>query len=266
MNATALQHKTLVFDNKPSFEHLAVETRTLALAQHREFERNMSKVPLDCLKHAVELPHNDIFLRQQVAYLITQYFETFKVPLETVMDIIVKANNGILNPSLVSSCHSNHFTFVNLLTLSNETLWRVYCATPLDYRSPSHLKREHKQKRAAPASPNVSVADSAWVCCDQCCKWRRIELNRKLPPTWTCKDHPNNITCLTPEESMEEGEYWNGHTQDENDKNDDKNDDFDDTTTSIPDSSIESELSADTGHILNGMLNDVLHQPTHVCL
>ena len=52
-----------------------------------------------------------------------------------------------------------------------------------------------------------------WVCCDLCEKWRRIPGKQAdLPDRWACIDHPDNITCDTPEEEMEVDEKWDGET------------------------------------------------------
>ena len=236
----AARASNVLFNNVPSFDHLPAAKRKLALQTHRGFEALMSDTPDGILHYAVTPPHGYGVPRQQLAHLIVKYCQRWHTHLNELLDSITKANGDISDAALLRSRPSDHKAIVNLLALPDDVLWRVYCEIPVDCRPPERPKIERDPnapppkkkrrvrmdgtiimpKRPAPApAPELApvlapvFSDVCWVCCDLCKKWRRIPGKQEdLPDRWACIDHPDKITCDTPEEAMEDDEKWDGAT------------------------------------------------------
>ena len=232
-----VRYNDIVFDNVPSFDHLAKKDRKRALAQHRDWEGGLLTEPDGTLHYSLSGRSCGAGLpRQTAAHLIVKYCHRWHTSLNDLLGSITKANGNISDPNLMKSRAGDCTAVVNLLALDNETLWRLYCSIPVDCRPPERPKIERdpnapprklkrrirfdgtivmpKRHKPAPAVPVPFVREVqvCWACCDICEKWRRIPgKEENLPDRWACIDHPaGDVTCETPQEDMDQDEKWDG--------------------------------------------------------
>ena len=255
----------MLFDNVPSFDHLAKKKHAEALAQHRAWEDLLARQPEGLLHNAVSPPHACGLPRQTLAFLIAKYCTRSGTEFDDLMRIIkwLSFDRTCLSlpARLVQPATSSKATVVNLLALDDETLWRLYVDIPEQCR-PKEKPKVHRPlvgaalktkkrrirfdgtiimpKRPKPEAPPVVPVEQppvfsevCWVCCDLCSKWRRIPGKEDdLPERWACIDHPlGNVTCETPEEQMDADEMWDGATHGRDDAQA-AEDDYDSATES----------------------------------
>ena len=189
----------ITFANMPRFDHIPVESdRKKAALIHLMFEKDLEARHEGVLHEAIAstkwgLP------RQQLAFLIRLYCQKKRLGYTSLSNVIILSNGDINQPGLFT--FSKNKITVNLLVLDDETLWRVYLQIPGDQR-PKAPRPESNKSRKRPLSP-VQEDRFQWVCCDNCSKWRRIELQDNTGSSqWFCSMHPRGVTCEDPEDQM----------------------------------------------------------------
>ena len=222
------RRNAIIFENVPGFEHVERKHRDKALLQHQQWESMLEAVPLGTLHWTcLNLSDYSKLPRQTCAWLVAKYCTSKNVTLETLSQSITRANANPNQPGLMWRRETDQRPCVNLHKLDNEAMYRVYCSIPDDHRPavrPEQPKAERpprapkkekvpKNKRLPqPKALPIIEEQFAWVQCDCCDKWRRLfnTTEDEVPDKWQCSDHPDELTCDMPEDTMDAEEQWDG--------------------------------------------------------
>lgn len=100
----------------------------------------------------------------------------------------------------------------NLLRLSNDSLRSFY--TTVFESVPINRVEAVKQVHASKCRVSNKSFHLEWIQCDDCDKWRRLDLSRiDSTKKWVCVMEPTIIQgCATPEDVMTFDEKWDGFT------------------------------------------------------
>ena len=155
------------------------------------------------------------------------YCTSKNVTLETLSQSITRANANPNQPGLMWRRETVQRPCVNLHKLDNEAMYRVYCSIPDDHRpavrpeqpkaerpprAPKKQKVPKNKRLPQPKALPIIEEQFAWVQCDCCDKWRRLfnTTEDEVPDKWQCSDHPDELTCDMPEDTMDAEEQWDG--------------------------------------------------------
>lgn len=224
------------FDNLPNLAHVAPGDRFQALRAYRDWQECLDAMPVSELHWQLTGGFPDGFQRTTCASLIAKFYNNQKLTYALLFDdLTASAGEAILStPGLITNQKNGGYATVNLLTLTDEVLWKLYINAPAHLRQaerPVRPKEERAPKERKPRkgqgtklkfkrgksgdfTAQVTYEQAVWACCDQCEKWRRIfgtTEGEGLPAKWYCSMHPDgDITCETPEEAMDAEEKWDG--------------------------------------------------------
>jgi len=231
MRKAAQRRNAIIFKNVPGFDHVERKHRDRALLRHQQWESMFEAVPLGTLHWTCHnLSDYAKLPRQTCAWLVAKYCTTKNVTLETLSQSITRANADPKQPGLMWRRDTDQRPCVNLHKLDNESLYRVYCSIPDDHRPvvrpelpkaerpprPPKKEKVPKNKRLPqPKALPIIEEQFAWVQCDCCDKWRRLfnTTEDEVPDKWQCSDHPDELTCDMPEDTMDAEEQWDGKVQ-----------------------------------------------------
>lgn len=228
-----VHHNDIRFNNVPSFAHVDRKDHALCLRRHRDFEREMAERPEGLLHYALTGRHRET-PREHLAFLIAKYVTKHHLTHEDFFESLRQQGGEkvLSTPNLLSSSAAGGGdAIVNLLALSDQTLWNLYVAVPEQFRPPERprppprevqIRAPKRGARGRPRLPKITIGRDAsgemtatvetvlWACCGDCGKWRRLfnTSEEELPDEWTCALHPDKIDCSVEEEQMDEGESW----------------------------------------------------------
>lgn len=201
--------------NVPDFTHLSTSLRRRALEQHEQWEALLADTPRHDLHRSICVRKDGSIPRETTCWLIKEYCSHQKVYHDTLLECITKANGNVNDPKLTTK-NGLGVSYVNLFSLDNATLWRVYQQIPVHQRetkAPVPVDGGLAGSIHAtplPAAPPVEDEEVFWACCDACSKWRRV-LAEPSGDHWECS--AILLSCDEPEEEMEEGERWEGEVK-----------------------------------------------------
>lgn len=231
--------------NEPDLSHVKRQDRERAMLCFRMQESVQQDTPEAVLHYTLtgrvpQLP------RQLVAYLLQRYCVKHRIQHTHFLEALkqhagdqVLSIKGLVGKRDKQGCRKPF----NLLRLSDDVLWNMYLAVPIELRPPERPKKEPtapvekkiKKPRAsrkacagmrAPRTStgkfkiargndgelHVQMEQAMWACCDKCNKWRRLynTTEDELSAKWQCSDHPDGLTCNDPEDAMDLDEQWDG--------------------------------------------------------
>lgn len=234
----AAQHRSsIAFANMPEYSHLHSNVLAACKQQHLQWQSVLAETPLGYLHRSCAglTVGKDKLPRQTLAWLIEEYVHRHRVTIETLLNTIMRANGDIHASGLMWRTGREQKPCINLHVLPDDTLYRVYNTIPSHHRpveTPQEPREPREQKprkinrfagrrrdhfgRLIPL-PKVKPLPAeevqfTWAQCDCCDKWRRLfnTAEEDLPEQWKCADHPDGITCDTPEDVMDVEEQWDG--------------------------------------------------------
>jgi len=213
----AMQRNLAVFANVPDFSHLHGNSKKHAQFTHDLFVKDLASTPRDILHRSCYRHTDGRIPRSTIAWLIARYCTVQKVEYQAIFDCITACNGDLSDRRLICEDPSGAVS-INLLTLDDTTLFRLYNKLPEHERDHEPAARATKGPSTAVAAPKVSVepvveveaptiieVDVFWACCDRCSKWRRVAQEPE-DGAWECSFI--SISCEEPEEQMDCDEKW----------------------------------------------------------
>lgn len=214
------------FANIPSFTKCLSKDRKQARSIYDRFVSDMQEMPVGTLHHSCS-GTNEPLRRAMVAYLIARYTTTMHLGYPKFLKSLQHYGGAevLATPGLVTQPRPGRGdrAVINLLVLPDRVLKDLYIGIDVDHRRPERPKVERaerglpskaKRQKAAPQGPAEAFMPveeaSVWACCDACGKWRRLfnTTEDEIPDVWKCTDHPDELTCAVPEETMDDCEQW----------------------------------------------------------
>lgn len=193
--------------NSPDVTGFSHNDAQTVLQQHCMWESLLKDVPRAKLFRSCSEASDGAFPRQTAAFLLQELFEKQKT---TVHEMLTILEPHICNQPSASLVFEDG-TF-NLLRLSNESL-RSFYKTVFE-SAPVNREKIIQQARAPERRVGNKSLHLEWIQCDDCDKWRRLDLSRvDLTQKWVCAMEPAILQgCATPEDVMTSDEKWDGST------------------------------------------------------
>ena len=212
-----MQRNVAHFNSKPDLAPFKPVLRQKVLEQHAQWTSFLAAQSRQVLHRGCYVRADGTIPRQTVAWLVEEYCKSQKVQYETLFACITACNGNIEDPKLITNDEAGTL-FINLLSMDNPTLFRVYNQIPEHQRNVNPPpERPHKNPRPTPQrsllEPPPVELEVFWACCDLCSKWRRVPTEPKEDELWECS--AILVSCDTPEEIMDQDEKWEGEVRGE---------------------------------------------------
>ena len=186
------------------FSHNDAQT---ILQQHRAWESLLKDVPRGKSFRSCSEASDGAFPRQTAAFLLQELFEKQNTTVDDMLSYLEPHMCKQTSASLIFDMGA-----FNLLRLTNDSLRSLY--TTVFESAPINREETVKAVRASKCRIDNKSFHYEWIQCDNCKKWRRLDLSRiDSTQKWVCTMEPTIIQgCATPEDVMTSDEKWDGLT------------------------------------------------------